>query len=101
MKSKRAVFILLLLVIIIWGLIAYRIYSTIKSDEISPIKNDFVNNFESVSPNEDFKLVANYRDPFLGKLMDVNVTRSKAKVPVAIIPLQWPEIKYKGIIKNQ
>ena len=109
MKGKNAIYILLPLVIIIWGLISYRLYSTLKKDELSSPEKDraiIPSSNEIISPN--FEISPNYRDPFLGKLVSEKkiakqggskITPSKQKLPSPSVP--WPLIKYGGIIKNQ
>ena len=101
MKSKSAVYFLVLLVIVVWGLIAYRIYSTLKGGNSIPNKSDFTGDLVRDSAEVSFKLIANYRDPFLGKYVGEKISHPKAVQSLPPAPILWPEIRFKGVIKNQ
>lgn len=107
LKNKKAIYVLLPLVIAIWGMISYRIYSAVNSSSESREEVFFQAGFTPPKALVDtFSLIANYRDPFLGKTI-VETESEKPKSPVikkekpkpeAIV---WPAIVYKGMIKNQ
>lgn len=105
MKSKKTIYFLLLIVIFIWGLIVYRIYSTINRSAALTMSSD-VAIPEKSSSNFEYEIKANYNDPFLGKLEEGKKVYLKPKndnqtKSLTSVPLLWPEIKYGGIIKNQ
>lgn len=107
MKNKKLIYILLPLVIIVWGTIFYKIfYNTSReeelTDEILPQKN-----IAATTVSDTFSIIANYRDPFLGIIVhnENNVNEApKQKVlsqPKIEQVVQWPNIVYGGMIKNQ
>lgn len=113
MKNKKLMYILLPVTAIVWGLIIYKIISAVSSDE------DFVNT-NSIPPTigtkdsipvREITLLANYRDPFLGKpitKIDRTVNNTKRQLNIApitvanVVPAAiWPQISYVGIIENK
>jgi len=103
MKNKKSIYILLPLVLFIWGAVMYQLFSfsssedvpTMASSEISlkPIK---------ISKRDSVVINTNYRDPFLGKMYNVNKDSiPKKKISSKkIAPLVWPTIQYKGIVSD-
>jgi len=51
---------------------------------------------------DTFSIVANYRDPFLGRIITEPKLAPKKIVtkPKVVIPVRWPLITYGGMIKN-
>ena len=107
MKNKKLIYILLPLVILIWGSIIYKIfYNTSReeelADEILPQKN-----ISATSVLDTFSIIANYRDPFLGNVVysenNVNEVPKQKVLPQPKVEqvVQWPNIVYGGMIKNQ
>jgi hypothetical protein len=107
MKSKKLVYGLLILVLLIWGIIAYRIVSALKKDKPAVMPANKAHALiKSDTETKDFEIVANYRDPFLGQLVKKEtgkvistVKPAPKKIPVST--LVWPQIKFGGIIRNQ
>jgi len=86
----------------------YRIFSVVASSESvnrQQSNDDGTLNIESTLL-DTFSIVANYRDPFLGKMISINkpvfnsLTKI-AKTQKTIQSVQWPLIVYNGMIKNQ
>src|SRR5687767_8637617 len=106
MKSKKGVYVLLPVVIIIWAYVGFNIYKTLNPDE-TPLSFD--SSFPAASLNENknekFSLLANYEDPFKIVKKKVVGTSSSAPKPKVIkevkATLPWPDVHYKGLIKNQ
>jgi hypothetical protein len=107
MKSKKLVYALLILALIIWGVIIYRVVTTLKKDKPALLP---VNKKQVIIKNEtgakDFEIVADYRDPFLGtqvrkEIAKINTTAKPKQKMIPVSNLQWPQIKFGGIIKNQ
>lgn len=107
MKNKKILYLLLPLVAIIWGIIFYRIFSITGSEPgLTVIGNILPGNTINTSVPDTFSIFANYRDPFLDKVVthikDTNSYKAKTpKVEKIVVPLQWPVLSYGGIIKNQ
>jgi hypothetical protein len=107
LKSKKAVYILLPIVILIWGFIIYRIFSVVNLS-VEGVREAVLQPRVSQGPAhiDSFSINADYRDPFLGKM----ITREESEKPKAPVvkkevpkpePIVWPVIVYKGMIKNQ
>jgi hypothetical protein len=114
MKNKKMTYILLAGVVVVWGLIFLRIYSSLFSDskEISSSK-PVIRGKQDYFKKDTFVLVAKYRDPFLGGIhnpsnsigLKAAVNKIKSK-PVVLKPkepeiqIDWTVINYVGLIKN-
>lgn len=108
MKNKKLIYVLLPLVILIWGTIFYKIFFSASPEEelaegtINPQKI-----IAAASVADTFSIVASYRDPFLGNAVysenTDNETPKPKMVPAPKIEqaVQWPAIIYGGMIKNQ
>lgn len=115
MKNKKLNYILIPLVIIVWGAIIYRIFNTVGNEPLTytnqgQMQLNSGNDKEAV---DTFRLMLNYRDPFLGKMQNnenpshgavAKPVTKKAPAPVVSTNTQsvvWPSITYGGMIKNQ
>ena len=104
MKNKKSVYILLPIVIAIWGAVIYQFMSFGSSDaNIHPKSSLSLPTIQNAKV-DTFSISADYRDPFLGKVAEVK----KSDIPkVKAVPMQvksalpWPTISYGGVIKNQ
>lgn len=111
MKNKKTAYILVPIVLAVWGMIGWKVYAAMQGKEEM---------FAVVVPDEKVKpvgadvpdtitLIADYRDPFLGgisikenfKFEILNSKLKTAKVPDqpkdAIV---WPSISYHGLVKK-
>ncbi|MGJ8734631.1 MAG: hypothetical protein ACSHW4_15855 [Cellulophaga sp.] len=99
MSKNTKTYVLLVLVVGIWGTIAYTIFSGLSPDHDVNSTNTVSPSFkiETFKVKEKFKIVANYRDPFLGKLPIVkknNVVREQKKTTPE------PNIVYTGFVES-
>jgi hypothetical protein len=109
MKNKKTAYLLVPLVLFVWGMIGWKIYAAVNPGEIK--NNEKANTEKTNDPAkiipDTFGLVANYRDPFLDK----NFSRENSKIiiknknlPVVknievVKPdIKWPEVAYHGLI---
>jgi hypothetical protein len=115
LKNKKSLYILLPSVLIIWGLIIYRIFSGVGNDpdrSIIPVKQTTVEDLISIK--DTFSISADYRDPFLGKVFNQTVMNvpdnhsgSTHKEPIVTkpdIPVNYRELPhfiYKGTVINK
>lgn len=109
MKNKGLVYLLGALVVVVWGLIIYRVFGAMAgSDDVmpstvsSPIKAAY-NDYSQ--PKDTSKLRLNYRNPFgrEEKKDTVPVVKRSIIKPVAVNPAQainWGFIKYSGYVRN-
>jgi len=112
MKNKVITYILLVIVIGIWGRIIYSGFFLGPEEEepnvshYEPVQLDEENN-----AIEKVELIANYRDPFLGKgtkhskgpitrPLRSNKQNNKKEAPSIDKPISWPSINYYGLMKN-
>ena len=106
MKNKKVVYVLLPIVIIVWGIVFYRIFSVVNPSgaQFTPTSN--LSNDLGVENSlvDTFTIIANYRDPFLGKVISSEkhiVGNASINIPTKplVIPKSWPAINYGGMIK--
>jgi hypothetical protein len=108
MRNKKLTYLLGIVVIIIWGLIIFRIFISTKNDADLPIIQKTVARepFNDYTiPADTSKLLLNYRDPF-------GVTKTKDSIKISkqsgtlikalkLIPqMDWGFIRYSGYIQN-
>ncbi|GAL85655.1 hypothetical protein Solca_1594 [Sporocytophaga myxococcoides] len=107
-------YILLAGVVVVWGLIFVRIYSSLFSDskEITSSKPVIKGN-QNIFKKDTFVLVAKYRDPFLGGMHNPssyvalkdpgkknNIKPVVVKTKEPEVQIDWTVISYIGLIKN-
>ncbi len=124
MKDKRLVYLLLGIAVLIWGTVIYRFFASLNDDGGSfvPRTQTRITKQEIEALKEDtFQLIANYPDPFFGKLVvqgvqnygnnysNISLVPKKKKVvpaapkvePPPPPPVVWPSVKFVGVIKNK
>lgn len=111
MKGKKGVYFMLPLVLTIWVMIIYKINKTINGDGgNNPVQIEDVRVSATHKVVDTFSLIADYRDPFLSKIINeysevkitANAGPSKIVTPTPIKTITpWPAVNYIGIIKNQ
>ena len=112
MKNKKTAYIMVPIVLAIWGMIGWKVYAAMKGNDeklSSVILEEKVKTTGAEIP-DTISLIANYRDPFLGKMFvekkdsrtktqDLKSTARKAPVTPVIAP-SWPIVSYHGLIKR-
>jgi hypothetical protein len=98
MKSKKNSYFLVPAVLIIWGLIGYRIYKGFSTPKTTVNAITTTADFKPVKINSSkpYEINANYRDPFLGTLasnLKKRTTNAKPNEQIA-----FPKIVFKGIV---
>ncbi|WP_421876464.1 hypothetical protein [Marinoscillum sp.] len=103
MSGKTKKYLLLALVVAIWGVIGYRFLSLTESDEerIAPIRIQPIGLEQSEQSSYQFQL--NYTDPFLKTVPveEVPVQTSVQPEPVRTSFERIPEIRLKGIVSSR
>lgn len=112
MKNKKFTYVLGCLVLLVWGIIVYRIFSSMGGDEEDQIP---VAVKVSKEPYKDYtvnkdttRLLLNYKDPFeIIKQLDTVIKAESHKllttksIPVTTKPaFNWGFIKYSGYVRN-
>jgi len=110
MKNKGLTYVLGLVVLVVWGMIIYRIFLAVKADDeplqsSTSLKKEVFNDY--TIPKDTTKLLLNYRDPFAApKPEEKEISPDKhaiqkvfSSVPIRP-PVNWNQIKYSGYIHN-
>lgn len=103
MKNKKSVYVLLPLVLFIWGAVMYQFFSFSTTEEEVAVPTNEIS-LKPIQPikRDSFAINTNYRDPFLGKVYTAkkdSVPKKKKAVKV-VEPLVWPNIQYRGIVSD-
>ena len=115
MKNKSTTYILLTGVLAIWGLVFYKVFAGIDSEDTPSFVLPQKKSIQMATQKEEevFVLLANYRDPFLGgtsKAISNSATASgknssgqlkKVKVKKEEEIIDWSFLDYIGIIFNK
>jgi len=103
MKNKKNIYILLPAVILVWGLVGYRIFSVVQpSNNTSGQVRVTAFKPKVVEETTPFTIRANYRDPFLGSLAQKKSTKKKAvSVAYKKLKIPFPTITYKGMVAGE
>ncbi|WP_111684213.1 hypothetical protein [Winogradskyella tangerina] len=98
MKTKKKTYVLLVLVIAVWGTIAYKIIVALNPEVPEFQKEDKVSitNFKIENHVDTFSVAKVNRDPFLGTYVKKERSKTKSKKKRVV----WPQITYQGIIKS-
>ncbi|HBI00704.1 MAG TPA: hypothetical protein PLL09_01160 [Flavobacterium sp.] len=105
MKNKKTIYILLPIVLFIWGMLIYQFFSYSTSESTIPdFEPNLTNKLEKIEQIDTFTIDINYRDPFLGKIYkEQKDKKSNSTVQIKSIEpegILWPDIKYKGIVSD-
>ncbi|SHM96918.1 hypothetical protein [Flavobacterium chilense] len=107
MKNKKNIYILLPIVLFVWGAVLFQLFSFTSSDETIIENNpEFTIKPLKINKRQSFTIDVNYRDPFLGKMYAANTvqtttnTTKTTKVTKPKETLVWPTILYKGLISD-
>ncbi|UII76203.1 hypothetical protein LV716_18360 [Flagellimonas sp. HMM57] len=101
MSKNVKTYLLLGLVLAIWGIIGFRILGVFSPEGEAPVttrKLDFKP--KDVVERDTFSILADYRDPFLGTL---SASKKKTKNTAKAKPptVEFPTITYTGLITDQ
>ena len=104
MKNKKSVYILLPVVVIIWGTLLCKIFQGRGiSHDLSIQTTIKRENSSEEKARENIELSYNYKDPFLKtstKTESVTDNNSQHEQPYYNAGYMWAEIEYSGIIKT-
>lgn len=97
MKNKKNIYFLIPAVLLIWGIIGFRIYSSINPTNN---KTKIIVQTGKFQPKvtikkESYILLANYRDPFLGTLSN-SIRKKRMHHKVIKEKIIFPIIEYQG-----
>ncbi|PQV48799.1 hypothetical protein CLV33_1044 [Jejuia pallidilutea] len=97
MEKKTKIYLLLGAVLVIWGIIGYKIVSTLNPDPITQTKVNFDMAFKPKQHTETdtFSIQLAHRDPFLGTLHKERQSKPKIRQKTETT---WIPVLYHGII---
>ncbi len=100
LKGKKGLYVLLPLVVFIWGAIIYQITDAFSDDD--PIALDTTSfSFSKIENKErdPFTISTVERDPFLGTIYKPKkVVEKKVAARTVKAEITWPSIRYKGLV---
>ena len=110
MKSKKSIYILLPIVLLIWGLVIYQFFSFSNEQIPETTTIDFSSKSLNLKKRDSFSIEVTNRDPFLGKLTSEkkaithSTTSNQPKTNTTAVKkvneIVWPDITYKGIVSD-
>ncbi|WP_396146022.1 hypothetical protein [Flavobacterium sp.] len=106
MKNKKNIYILLPIVLLIWGAVLYQFFTFTSDDEqLIPNAEIGIKPF-NIKDKDTFNISISKRDPFLGSISSsensnkVKKAITTHKAPKIKEEIQWPEVSYKGIVSD-
>jgi hypothetical protein len=110
MKTKKLIYILIPLVLLIWGLIVFRIIKQIRHSQKPHIENASYSKNHNPGPAADSSsLILKYRDPFLhGNIRKISdswrsdnfLSNNSNLSTVTKAPVSFPNTRYSGLVIN-
>lgn len=91
---------LLVATLVVWGMIGYRIISTLTSEPLPIESNTRIVAFRPQTSMEidTFSIQSVDRDPFLGTFKQKTISTKKTTTTPQVV---WPQITYGGLVKQQ
>ncbi|WP_298140159.1 hypothetical protein [Flavobacterium sp.] len=106
MKNRKNIYILLPIVLLIWGAVLYQFFSFTNNDELQiPNAEVGIKPF-NIKDKDTFSITTSIRDPFLGSISTAEKSNKVKKVAYTNKSVQikeeliWPEVSYKGIVSD-
>ncbi len=106
-NNKKNIFVLLPVVILIWGVVFYKFFQRGENDIFeTPSPPPYSKLLEDTASSTQYELDLSYRDPFLGKNKKVVIRKknsigNESRVPNNIERVMFPEVRYNGFVKNE
>ncbi|MHA7057056.1 hypothetical protein ACWGOQ_0007545 [Aquimarina sp. M1] len=103
LKGKKGLYILLPLVVFIWGAIIFQVVDAFSDDD--PVVSDITKvSFAAIETKEREKFTIGEvdRDPFLGTIYrPKKILKISTKPIIKKQEVVWPSIRYKGLVADQ
>jgi hypothetical protein len=102
LKKNQKTYVLLAVVLAIWGILGFRILSAVNPKDPLPSTHTAISDFRPTAPKarDTFSILANYRDPFLGTLPKSKIRTSPPKKTTPA-PVVKKNINFTGHIRDQ
>lgn len=104
MKNKATLYLLVVIVLGIWGVIGYKLIVAFSGKGGQKnLQNELSSNQIVLSSIEkpSFSITPPERDPFLGGLYVKKTIKKKPTKRKPQIQLQWPDIVFKGLVSDK
>ena len=103
MDKKVKTYLLLAVVLLVWGVIGYKIVSTINptKEKKNPTISQVTFTPKMRKEKDTFSLSLDYRDPFLGTLQRTSTPKTSKKKSTPKVTIPERVIKYTGFIANK
>jgi hypothetical protein len=104
LKNKKLKYVLLPLVIIVWGLIFYKVFKQVNDEPAIMESNSITQtNEKDTAVNSNYQLDLGYRDPFKIEVGTINNDLSNVSAPINPQKkiVVWPAIQVKGYILDK
>lgn len=105
MNNKKTKYVLLPLVLLLWGYIAYRIFEQVNPEiEIENSVRPRLNPMVESKAEDTYKLLLDYPDPFLKHIRIKKEKAEKEKqqtIVNRVYAWNWPNMNYGGCIQNK
>ncbi len=104
MKNKNSTYLLIVLVLIVWVVIIYRLVKYTSEDSVTSSSFSMTNKSpEGIIFPDTFNLLLSYNDPFLKRTTTVRKTKPLIKKPEIKREkvVQWPQLSYYGMVKSR
>jgi len=94
---------LLAAVLLVWGILGYRIFTSFSPKDTSQQELAETTQFKPQELQEasSFTINTNYRDPFLGTLVQKKTKTRKKRIVVKKSNIPFPKIIYKGLVSSK
>lgn len=102
MKSKTKTYLLLVAVFSVWGIIAFKILTTLNPEQPKMKQHDHIAEFipKEYELVDTFSIQLPDRDPFLGTLNQKGIKQEQVR-PTKQQAIEWLPIIYNGLISKQ
>ena len=105
MKNKKNIYILLPIVLLVWGLVIYQFFSFGNEGTVTEMSETNLDIKPITLEKRDSTAISvHYRDPFLGKMyapvQGGAKKTGKRKEPIEKEAIIWPNIVYKGLVSD-
>ncbi len=101
MNKQQKTYILLGAVLIIWGIIGYQFLGNFSPNTAEVVKTSSLEFIpKKITHQKGYTVLANYRDPFLGKIPAVKKKSTKRKKKAPKIKTNFPNIIYNGVFEG-
>ncbi|AWX43275.1 hypothetical protein HME9304_00262 [Flagellimonas maritima] len=101
MSKNIKTYLLLAIVLVVWGIIGLRILDVFSKEQEAPTFAERPNfKPKEIMEKDTFNIVADYRDPFLGTL-SASLKKTNNVVKFKTPTVEFPSIIYTGLITDQ